>query len=135
MADAGENTRASGTIANKWLVIAIIAVIAIGAGAGYYFTQTHRTDIDKITSNPGAFVGKEMAIEGEVVDRTALFGALKFYKVKDKSGEMIVVSKRALPEMRSSVGVKGKIEDSFSLGDQKLVVFVEGSVDKKEKSK
>lgn len=135
MADTGDTNKASGTIANKWLVIAIIAVIAIGAAAGYYFTQTHRTDIDKITSNPGAFVGKEMAIEGEVTDRTALFGALKFYKVKDKSGEMIVLSKKTLPEMRSSVGVKGRIDDAFSLGDQKLVVFVEGSVVKKEKSK
>lgn len=135
MADTGDTNKVSGTIANKWLVIAIIAVIAIGAGAGYYFTQTHRTDIDKITSNPGAYAGKEMAIEGEVTDRTALFGALKFYKVKDKSGEMIVLSKKTLPEMRSSVGVKGRIDDAFTLGDQKLVVFVEGSVVKKEKSK
>jgi len=68
-----------------------------------------------------------------VTDRTALFGALKFYKLKDKSGEMIVVSKRSLPEMRSNVGVKGRIDEAFSLGDQKLVVFVEGSVVKKEK--
>jgi hypothetical protein len=29
------------------------------------------------------------------------------------------------------VSVKGRIEDAFSLGDQKLVVFVEESVEKK----
>jgi len=135
MADAGDTKKVSGIGASKWLVIAIIAVIAIGAGAWYYFSQTHRTDIDKIVSNPGAYAGTEVAIEGEVTDRTALFGALKFYKLKDKSGEMIVVSKRSLPEMRSNVSVKGRIDEAFSLGDQKLVVFVEGSVVKKEKSK
>ena len=134
MADAGDTKKVSGISANKWpVMIAIIAVIAIGAGAWYYFSQTHRTDIDKIVGNPGAYAGKEVAIEGEVTDRTALFGALKFYKLKDKSGEMIVVSKRSLPEMRSNVGVKGRIDEAFSLGDQKLVVFVEGSVVKKEK--
>ena len=135
MADAGDTKKVSGIGANKWLVIAIIAVIAIGAGAWYYFSQTHRTDIDKIVSNPGAYAGKEVAIEGEVTDRTALFGALKFYKLKDKSGEMIVVSKKSLPEIRSNVSVKGRIDEAFSLGDQKLMVFVEGSVVKKEKSK
>ena len=135
MADAGDTKKVSGIRANKWLVIAIIAVIAIGAGAWYYFSQTHRTDIDKIVNNPGAYAGKEVAIEGEVTDRTALFGALKFYKIKDKSGEMIVVSKNSLPEMRSNVGVKGRIDEAFSLGDQKLVVFVEDSVVQKEKSK
>jgi len=137
MADAGDNDnkKKSGTIGNKWIVIAIIAIIAIGVAAGYYFTQTHRTDIDKIMGNPGAYAGKELAIKGEVTDRTALFGALKFYKVKDKSGEMIVLSKKSLPEMRSIVSVKGRIDDAFSLGDQKMVVFVEGSVEKQDTSK
>ena len=135
MEDAGDKKKASGTIAKKGLVIAIFAVIAIGAGAGYYFSQVHRTDIDKIVSNPGAYAGKEMAIGGEVTDRTALFGVLKFYKVKDRSGEMIVVTKKVLPEIKSSVSVKGRIDDGFSLGDQKLVVFVEGSVEKKETGK
>jgi hypothetical protein len=135
MEEAGDKKKVSGTIAKKGLVVAIIAVIAISAGAGYYFTQVHRTDIDKIVNNPGAYAGKEMAIAGEVTDRTALFGALRFYKVKDTSGEMIVVTKKSLPEIRSNVGVKGRIDDAFILGDQKLVIFVEGSVEKKDKSK
>jgi len=135
MDDAGDKKKVSGTIAKKGLVIAIFAVIAIGAGAGYYFSQTHRTDIDKIVNNPGAYAGKEMAIAGEVADRTGLFGVLKFYKVKDKSGEMIVVTKKSLPEIKSNVGVKGRIDDAFALGDQKLVVFVEGSVEKRDKNK
>jgi aspartyl-tRNA synthetase len=120
-----------GNFTIKGIMIAILIVIAIGAGAWYYFSQVHRTDIQKISGNPAAYAGKEVDIEGEVTDRTAIFGALKFYKLKDKSGEMIVVTKKSLPEAKSTVSVKGRIEDAFSLGDQKLVVFVEESVEKK----
>jgi hypothetical protein len=118
-------------ISKKWIIPAILIVIAIGAGAWYYFSYIQPTAIEKIISNPSAFAGKEVTIEGEVTDRTAIFGVLKFYKVRDKSGEIIVVTRRSLPEIKSDMGVKGRIDDAFPLGDQKLVVFVEGSVEKK----
>jgi hypothetical protein len=120
-------------ISKKVILPAILIVLAIGAGAWYYFNYIQPTAIEKIISNPSAFTGKEVSIEGEVTDRTAFFGVLKFYKVKDKSGEIIVVTRRSLPEIRSAVGVKGRIDDAFPLGDQKLVLFVEGSVAKKTK--
>jgi hypothetical protein len=130
-----DNKHVTGNNAKKGIVIAALAVIAIGAGAWYYFSQVHTTNIERISHNPGAYAGKEVAIEGEVTDRTALFGALKFYKLKDKSGEMIVVTKKSLPEMKSTMGVKGRIDDAFSLGDQKLVAFVENSSEKISKTK
>jgi hypothetical protein len=133
--EAGEKKSATGNFAKKGIIIAIVIAIAIGAGVWYYFSQTHRTDIEKLSNNPAAYAGKEVAIEGEVTDRTALFGALKFYKIKDKSGEMIVVTKKSLPEIKSTEAVKGRIDDAFSMGDQKLVVLVEGSVEKKIKNK
>jgi hypothetical protein len=37
--------------------------------------------------------------------------------------------------MRSNISVKGRIDDAFPLGDQKLVVFVEESVEKKDQNK
>lgn len=119
----------------KKIIIAISIVIVIGAGVWYYFSQVRPTSIQNIVNNPSAYTGKEIAIEGEVTDRTAFFGALKFYKVKDKSGEMIVITKKSLPEVRSSASVKGKIDDAFVLGDQKLVVFIEESIEKKDKNK
>jgi hypothetical protein len=133
--EAGEKKPATGNFAKKGIIIAIVIAIAIGAGVWYYFSQVHPTDIEKIISNTAAYTGKEVAIEGEVTDRTALLGALKFYKLKDKSGEIIVVTRKSLPEIRSTMDVKGRIDDAFSLGDQKLVVFVEASVEKKNKTK
>ena len=105
---------------------------AAGAAGWYYFSRVHPTSIEKIVSNPSAYTGKEVAVEGEVTDRTSFFGAFKFYKLKDKSGEIIVVTEKSLPEVKSTVNVKGRIDDAFPLGDRKLVVFIEVSAEKKD---
>ena len=136
MENTSDKKQVTGNIAKKGIVIAILIVIALGAGVWYYFSQTHPTEIERIFSNPTAYTGKEVAIEGEVTDRTALFGVLKFYKLRDKSGEIIVVTKKSLlPEIRSKIGVKGRIDNAFSLGDQKLVVLVAESIEGKNKNK
>ncbi|OGP68134.1 MAG: hypothetical protein A2W27_07475 [Deltaproteobacteria bacterium RBG_16_44_11] len=119
----------------KKIIIAVSIIIVIGAGVWYYFSQVHTTSIQKIVNNPGDYTGKELAIKGEVTDRTSFFGALKFYKLKDKSGDVIVITRKSLPEVRSSAIVKGRIDDAFTLGDQKLVVFREESIEKKDKNK
>lgn len=121
----------------KKIIIAmlILIVIVIGAGAWYYFSQVRPTSIEKIVKNPSGYTGKELVIEGEVTDGTSFFGTLKFYKLKDKSGEMIVTTRKSLPEVSSSATVKGRIDDAFALGDQRLLVFIEESIEKKEKNK
>ena len=116
-------------------VISILIVMAIGGGAWYYFSRTHHTSIETILGNPKAYEGKEVTIEGEVTDRTAFFTALKFYRVRDKTGEIIVVTKKTLPEVRSTVRVKGGIDEAFPVGDQKLVVLAGEFVEEKGVSK
>lgn len=113
----------------KKVVIAILIVVAIviGVGVWYYLRQTHYPQIEKILSNPKAYEGKVITIEGEVTDQTSFFVVVKFYKLRDKTGEIIVVTKRPLPELRSRVHVTGRIDEAFSIGDQKLLVFVEES--------
>ena len=119
----------------KKIIIAVSIIIVIGAGVWYYFSQVHTTSIQKIVNNPGDYTGKELAIKGEVTDRTSFFGALKFYKLKDTSGEMIVTTRKSLPEVKSSAVVKGRIDNAFALGDQKLLVFIEESIEKKDNNK
>jgi hypothetical protein len=116
-------------------IIGLLIVIAIGAGVWYYFIQVRPTSIEKIINNPSGYAGKELIIEGEVTDRTSFFGTPKFYKLKDKSGEIIVTTGKSLPEMGFSATVKGKIDAAFALGNQKLLVFIEESIEKKEKNK
>lgn len=119
----------------KGIVVLIIMLILIGIGAWYYFSRVHLSQIQSILSNPKAYEGKVVTIEGEVTDRTSFFGAIRFYKVRDKTGEIIVVSKRTLPELRSIVRIKGGINDAFPVGDVKLIVFSEESFEEKGKNK
>jgi len=120
----------------KKIAIAIVVVIIIGGGAWYYFfSRPHHTQIDTILSNPKAYEGKEVTIEGEVTDRTAFFIVVKFFKAKDKTGEITVVTKKSLPELRSIVRIKGKIDQVFPVGDQKLLVFAEESIEEMSKNK
>ena len=115
--------------------VSIVIVIVAGVWVWYYFSQVHPTSIQNIVNNPGDYTGKELAIEGEITDRTSFFGVLKFYKLKDKSGDVIVITRKSLPEVKSSAIVKGRIDDAFALGDQKLMVFREESIEKKDKNK
>lgn len=115
------------------MVIGIVMVI--GGGTWYYFSRTEHTRISEIIGNPRAFDGKEVAIEGEVTDRTSFFITVKFYRVKDKTGEITIVTRRTLPEVRSTVRVIGMIDEAFSIGDQKLTIIVEKSVEEKVRDK
>ncbi len=111
--------------------ISIVIVLAIVGGVWYYFSRVHPTTIEKILSHPAEYQGKTVAIEGEVTDRTAFFVVLRFFKLRDKTGEMIVVTKKSLPEVKSTILVTGRIDDAFPIGDQKLLIFVEESSEKK----
>ena len=116
------------------IIIAILIVIAIGGGAWYYFSRVQPTRIEKILQNPMEYGGKVVTLEGEVTDRTSFFVVLKFFKIKDKTGEITVVTRKSLPEVKSKVLVKGRIDEAFPIGDQKLLVFVEESVEKKDRN-
>jgi aspartyl/asparaginyl-tRNA synthetase len=113
----------------KKIILAILIVLAIMIGVELwrYLRQARYPQIEKILSHPKAYEGKVVTIEGEVTDRTSLFIVVKFFKLRDKTGEIIVVTKKPLPEIRSNVHVTGKIDEAFSIGDQRFLVFVEES--------
>jgi hypothetical protein len=122
-------------MSKKGIVVLIIILILIGFGAWYYLTRVHLSQIQSLLSNPKAYEGKVVTIEGEVTDRTSFFGVTKFYKIKDKTGEIIVVTKKTLPELKSILQVKGKIDEAFPIGDVKLLVFMEDSFEEQGRNK
>ena len=44
---------------------------------------------------------------------------------------MMVVTRKSLPEVKSTVRVTGSIDEAFPIGDQKLLIFVEESIERK----
>jgi hypothetical protein len=80
--------------------------------------------IKKILDNPRDYEGKTITISGQVIDVFSLF-VVKTFAVRDKTGEIIVVTERMLPKKGASIKVRGKVIDAFSFGDKTITAFAE----------
>ena len=94
------------------------ALLAIGCGVGA------ATPIREILDEPAKFDGSRVTVAGEVVDSTNLV-VLKFYKVKDASGTIVVVTPRAVPRPGARVRATGTVHQAFAIGKDQLTVLVE----------
>jgi hypothetical protein len=82
------------------------------------------TPINKILANPRDYAGKTVTIDGEVI-RVFSLVFVKYFVVKDKTGEITIVTEKPLPKINTKIKVKGTVEEAFSIGDQQLIVIFE----------
>jgi hypothetical protein len=84
------------------------------------------TPIGKILADPRAYAGKTVTVSGEV---TQIFGLvfIKYFRVRDETGEIVIVTDKPLPRVGTKIRVKGTVREAFSVGDQQLMVIVEQS--------
>lgn len=108
----------------KKIIYALLIASIICAGAWFYFNYVYSTPINAILENPRMYEGKTLTIAGEVIDRISLV-FLKYFKLQDKTGEIVVITSKALPGMGSKVRVKGRIEEVFVIGNEQWLVFIE----------
>jgi len=105
---------------------AVVVLAAAGIGVWYYIENISCTPIGEIIANPRNFDGRVTTISGEVTDRASLV-FVKYFSLKDKTGEIIVATKRPLPAVGARVRVQGRVEEAFSLGSEQKLVFVEST--------
>jgi hypothetical protein len=115
----------------KNIIIGALVVLIAAAGAWYYVSNVAHTPIGKVVENPRAYDGKDITISGQVTDRASLL-FVKYFQLKDNTGEITVVTNRVLPSVGAKVRVKGHVEQAFAMGDKQMLVFVEGSGEKKK---
>ena len=84
------------------------------------------TKIGDITGHPRDFAGKDVTVSGEVTETFSLF-VVKYFVLRDTTGEITVVSDKPLPAKGEKIKVKGVVKEAFSLGTQSTIVLVEGS--------
>jgi hypothetical protein len=84
------------------------------------------TPIHKVLADPRAYAGKTVTVSGEV---TQVFGLvfIKYFKVRDATGEITVVTEKPLPRVGAKIKVKGSVEETFSIGGQQVIIIVEKS--------
>ena len=101
-------------------VINIVLAVMLIAGCGSLMA----TPIKKILDNPRDYSGRTVRVAGEVTETFSLF-VIKYFMVKDSTGEITIVTTKPLPQRGSKITVKGIVHEAFSLGDQQLIVIVE----------
>jgi aspartyl/asparaginyl-tRNA synthetase len=80
--------------------------------------------INKLVENPRDYDGKVVTIEGKVTEIFSLI-AIKYFVIRDNTGEIVVVTDRILPKEGSSISVKGHVQEAFSIGNNQLIVLIE----------
>ena len=102
--------------------IAILLSALILFGCGSLFP----TPIGKILADPRAYAGKTVTVSGEVTQIFSLV-FIKYFRLRDETGEIVIVTDRPLPKVGTKIKVKGTVQEAFSIGDQQLIVIVEQS--------
>jgi hypothetical protein len=82
---------------------------------------SNTTKVGSIVSNPRKYVGTTVTVQGEVTERMNLL-ALKYFRIKDATGDILIVTDRVLPVEGTNVRITGKVEE-LSIGPwQGLVI-------------
>ena len=98
----------------------MVAAIALCASCSAFFT----TKIADIKAAPVKFEGQVVTIAGEVTSAANLL-MVKYDKVSDGTGEMVVVTQSPLPKEGDKVRVKGTVKQEFAIGPNRMLVLVE----------
>ena len=84
------------------------------------------TPIRSILDDPRRYDGTIVTVAGEVRDATNLV-VLKWYRVADESGAIVVVPAGAVPRRGARVEVTGTVRQAFVIGDESLTVIMEAN--------
>jgi aspartyl/asparaginyl-tRNA synthetase len=106
-----------GRLQNHLPLICLIVLSLISCGIGV-------TKIGDITGHPREYADKEVTISGEVTEIFSLF-VVKYFVVRDDSGEIPVVTEKPLPAQGEKIRVKGTVKEAFSIGAKTVLVLVE----------
>lgn len=82
------------------------------------------TPIRDILDHPRTYHGKKVTIAGEVTQSVNLL-VVRYFIVRDETGEIPVVTRGAVPRKGEWVRVRGVVDQAFALGDRSLVVLIE----------
>ena len=102
------------------LALFLISVAALFGGC----SRLNTTPIKSLLEDPRAYEGKVVTIEGRVTDHQSLI-VVKYFKVKDRTGEIVVLTDRLLPNIGQTARVRGKIDQTFLIGDSGVTVLIE----------
>ncbi len=106
------------------LTLLSFATLLLAAITAISCSRLFAVDIGAVTSDPRKFDNADVTIAGEVTGTVNVILA-RAYTVRDGTGEILVVTERAVPQQGAHVRVRGRVNQAFALGDRSLVVLLE----------
>lgn len=108
-----------------WLPTLLVIILFSGFGcASIRKEKTVPVAISEIQGHPREWVGKTVQVSGEVKEAFSLV-LYKYFVVKDKTGEIRVVTSKPLPRKGEQIRVEGKVEEGFAIGSEPQTVIKE----------
>ena len=113
-------SRRSGTIrCIDWSSIILASLLVFALSCGWFPTR-----IGDILAHPRDYDGKSVTVSG-TVSRAIGVGRVRTFVVADETGSIRVITERAVPRDGEQVRIRGRVEQSFVLLDESLVVIHE----------
>jgi hypothetical protein len=84
------------------------------------------TNIGDIRNSPRQYADKKVIVSGEAT-RIFSFLVVKYFTLRDSTGEITVVTQRPLPKEGEHLKVRGVVREAFSIGNESFLVIVEES--------
>ncbi len=103
------------------IIVFLLVIILLGCGEGFFATP-----IGSILKNPRDYEGKLVKVNGVVTENLNIF-IIKGFKIKDKTGEIFVITDRILPREGTEATVRGYVNEGFSIGSEQVIVIMESS--------
>ena len=106
---------------------AVLAAMAMAGGLAAGCNE-HTDKIRDITSNPSAFLNKDVTVAGEVTKVYELplgIANLAAYRVNDGTGQTWVLSRAGAPREGDKVGLKGTVRPEGKIGSEVLLNVIE----------
>jgi aspartyl/asparaginyl-tRNA synthetase len=108
----------------RWGGAAAWALPLAGVALAVACASLFATSIAEIKKEPARYEGRVVTIAGTVTGVHDLL-ALRFYKVRDDTDEITVVTQSPLPKEGDKVRVTGKVNQAFAIGLHRLLVIEE----------
>lgn len=99
-----------------YALFVVLALSLVQCGLG-------TTKIGDIKNNPRDYV-EEVTVSGTVTQTFSLL-VIKYFTLRDNTGEITVVTERPLPREGQRLKVQGVVKEAFAIGTESLLVIQE----------
>lgn len=106
------------------LIAGVVLALLVAGGVTYYLTRPVR--IGDILSHPDRYQGRTVSVRGVVTGSYAMMG-VAVYRLRDESGEILVVSDQGAPRDGTQKTVRGEVVQVFKGMGMEVIALFEGT--------